>query len=270
MFYFKRLFLLLVFSTSLWAQKGVYQFNVDNFPSIDGGNQEIKRFLHDHLIYPAQELKEKKEGTVRVFFIVTKSGKSEQLKINQTLSPACDKEALRLVKLIEWQPSHKGGTAVDVNFSLDVPFSVSKYKKAVKQRGFDSTLHTDFPSDTGFSVYETAERMPVFNNTEQTFPEFVYAQLQYPDVAMRQNIEGNMNVTFIIEPDGMTSNIKILNGGLAGGCNDEAIRVIGLSKWIPALRDKKQVRYRMHFTMKFSLKNTFKDNANGTQRNWGQ
>jgi protein TonB len=266
----KKLVLLFLIAINTFAQKGVYQFNVDNFPSIDGGNQEIKRFLHDHLIYPAQDLKVKKEGTVKINFIVTKEGKSEQIKVSQSVEEAMDKEAIRLLKLIEWKPSYKGGKPVNVDFYLDVPFSVSKYKKAVKERGFDTIIFKELPIDTSLSVYEKAERVPAFhNNNEQTFTDFVYSNLQYPDVAMRQNIEGNMKITFIIEPDGMTSNINILNG-LAGGCNDEAIRVIGLTKWVPAVRDGKYVRYRMNFTMNFSLKNNFKDNANGSQRTWGQ
>jgi protein TonB len=119
-------------------------------------------------------------------------------------------------------------------------------------------------------VYETAEQSPIYNNPEKTFAEFIYANLEYPEVATRQNIEGNVKLTFVVEPDGMVSNIKILGDGVGGGCNNEAIRVIGLTKYTPAIRDKQYVRYRMSFTMNFSLKNSFKDNSNGSQRSWGQ
>ncbi|HEX7415517.1 MAG TPA: energy transducer TonB [Bacteroidia bacterium] len=270
----KNLFLcvLCVFASHCFAQtsKGNYSFNVDNFPDIYGGKQEMKRFLHDHLIYPAEDFKNKKEGTVTLDFIVTKEGKTESIKVSKLVSPDMDKEAVRLLKLIDWIPSRKEGTAVNVNYNMDITFSLSKYKKQVKERGFDVPLYKDIPTDTSFSIYETAERSPVFNAPDKTFSEFVYANLEYPEAALKQSIEGNVKLSFVVEPDGQVSNIKILNEGVAGGCNNEAIRVIGLTKWEPAKRDKQYVRYRMSFTMNFSVKNSFKDNSNGSQRSWGQ
>lgn len=248
----------------------VYQFNVDNFPEVYGGKVELKRFLHDHLIYPEKDLKEKKEGAVELTFIVTKEGTTTDVKVFKSVSPEIDKEAIRLLRLLEWIPSKKEGSVINVNFNLEIPFSASKYKKQVKERGFDKPLYTDIPTDTLFNVYETAERSPIFNNAEKTFTEFIYTNLEYPDIALRQNIEGKVQLSFVVEPDGMVSNIKVLNGGLAGGCNEEATRVIALTKWQPAIKDGKYVRYRMSFTMNFSLKNNFKDNSNGNQRAWGQ
>lgn len=271
------LFVFIIYNFSLitnhcFAQqdKGVYSFNVDNFPDIYGRKEEMKRFFHDHLIYPAEDLKSKKEGTVKLSFVVTKEGKTENIKVAQSVSAGIDKEAIRLTSLIDWIPSRKEGALVNVDYSLDIPFSISKYKKSVKERGFDTPLYTDLPVDTSLNIYETGERSAMFNIPDKTFTEFVYTNLQYPEVALRQSIEGNVKLSFVVEPDGQVSDIKILNGGVAGGCNNEAIRVIGLTKWKPAIRDKQYVRYRMGFTMNFSVKNSFKDNSNGNQRGWGQ
>ena len=230
----------------------------------------MKRFLHDNLIYPAADFKNKKEGVVLLAFIVNKEGKSVDIKVSKSVTPAIDKEAIRLLRLIEWTPSQKEGNAVNVNFYLEVNFSVSKYKKIVKERGFDAPLYTDIPTDTSLNVYETAERSPIYSNADKTFTEFIYTTMEYPEIAARQGIEGNIKLSFVVEPNGQTSNIKIINGGISGGCNNEAIRVVGLTKWQPAIRDKQYVRYRMSFTMNFSLKNNYKDNSNGSQRSWGQ
>jgi TonB family protein len=252
------------------VDKSQYQFNVDNFPEVYGGKVELKRFLHDHLVYPPEDFKNKKEGTVQLYFVVTKEGKTINVSVVKSLTPAADKEAMRLLKLLDWIPSNKEGMPVSVNYNLEVTFSTSKYKKQVKERGFDTPLYVDVPTDSSTNIYETAEHSPIFNNGDKTFPEFIYSNLEYPDVATRQNIEGKVLLTFVVEPDGMVSNIKVLNGGLSGGCSNEAIRVIGLTKWTPAIRDGKYVRYRMSYTVVFSLKNSFKDNSNGSQRSWGQ
>ena len=250
--------------------KGSYSFNVDNFPDIYGGKEEMRRFLHDHLVYPVEDMKRKWEGTVKLNFVVTKEGKTVNIKVTESVSPDIDKEAIRLLKLIDWIPSRKEGALVNVDYNLNIPFSVSKYKKNVKERGFDTPLYTDIPIDTSLNIYETAEHSPVFNIPDKTFTEFVYTNLEYPEPASRQNIEGNVKLSFVVEPDGQVSDIKILNEGVAAGCNNEAIRVIGLTKWKPAIRDGKYVRYRMSFTMNFSLKNNFKDNSNGSQNTWGR
>jgi TonB family protein len=267
-------FLLLFFISTVAVvaqlEKNGFRFNVDNFPDIYGGKEEMKRFLHDHLIYPRKDLKNKKEGIVVLSFIVTKEGKPESIQVTTSVSAGIDKEAIRLIKLLDWIPAHQGDLPVSVNNRLEINFSIPKYKKQVKDRGFDTPPFTDLPLDSSLNVYETAERSPMFNMTEQTFSEFVYSKLEYPEVASRQNIEGNVKLSFVVEPDGLVADIRILNGGLAGGCNNEAIRVIGFTKWKPAIRDKQYVRYRMNFTMNFSLKNSFKDNANGSQQSWGR
>ena len=244
-------------------------FNVDNLPITVGGKEDFKRFLQDHLMYPAEDLKNKKEGTVTLNFVVTKEGSAVNIQVTKPVSAAMDKEAVRLLRMLEWIPARKEGNTVNVNFVLDIPFTVSKYKKAVKERGFDAPLFIDLPTDTSFNIYETAEKAPMYNDPKRTFSEFIYSTMQYPETAVRQGIEGNVNLTFIVEPDGQTSNIKIVSG-INGGCNEEAIRVIALTKWSPAIRDKKYVRYRMSFSMSFSLKNNNKDYSNGTQRSWGQ
>ena len=251
-------------------ERSGFRFNVDNFPSIYGGKEEMKRFMHDHLIYPRKDLKSKKEGIVMLDFVVTRDGKAESIKVTQSGSPAMDKEAIRLLKLLDWIPAYQGNTPVNVNNQLEINFSLSRYKKQVKERGFDTPSFTDFPLDSSLNIYETAERSPMFNVSDQTFTEFVYSKLEYPDVAARQNLEGNVKLSFVVEPDGLVSDIKILNEGVSGGCNNEAIRVIGLTRWKPAIRDKQYVRYRMSFTMNFSLKNNYKDNSNGSQQTWGR
>lgn len=260
-----------LFTLNLLAQlvPHAYEFNVDNFPEVYGGKVEWKRFLHDHLVYPADELKKKTEGLVRINFVVTDKGKGVQPKVVRSLSPSLDKEALRLFNMLEWVPSNQGDKTVSVEHSLEIKFSASKYRKWVKERGFEKQAYTDLPADTSFAVYENVDKGASFDNKDKTFPEFVYSTLEYPEIARLQNLEGNIVMNFIIEPDGRVSNIRITKG-VGGGCNEEATRLIGLTKWKPAQKNGMYVRYRMYYTMLFSLKNSFKDNSSGSQRSWGQ
>jgi len=246
-----------------------YNYNVENFPEVYGGKEEWKRFLHDHMVYPAEGLKDKEQGGVKIYFTVTKEGKGIKAKVVESVSTTVDNEALRLLSMLEWMPSQQDEKAVSVEHSVTINFSINKYKKWVKERGYEKAAFTDLPVDTSFAVYETTDKAPSFSDPDKTFSEFVYSTLEYPELAKQQGLEGNIVMNFIVEPDGRTSNIRIKNG-VAGGCNEEAIRVIGMTKWRPAQKNGKYVRYRMYHTMVFSLKNSFKDNSSGTQRGWGQ
>ncbi|MGZ3863011.1 MAG: TonB family protein [Bacteroidia bacterium] len=247
-----------------------YSFPIDNFPGVYGGKTEWKRFLHDQMVYPDIAIKEKTEGTVKIIFVVTAEGRSGNAKVSESVSNEIDREALRLLSLVEWFPSRVGGSLVDITHSVEINFSISKYKKWVKERGFEKCMFNDLPSDTSLAVYETSDKPPVFFDKEKTYAEFIYSNLEYPEEARKQGIEGKINMTFIIEPNGTVSNIRIKDGGLGVGCDDEAIRVIGLTRWQPAVKNGKYIRFRMSYSMLFSVKNSFKDNSSGSQRTWGQ
>lgn len=240
-------------------------FAPDNDPDVYGGKEEWKRFLHDHMVYPEIGLRDKEEGNVKVNFTVTKEGKGINFKVIESVGTTVDDEALRLLSLLEWNPASLGGVALERGHSVTMNFSIGKYKKWVKERGYEKTPFSDLPVDSSIAVYETADKAPGFNSKDQTFPEFVYANMEYPEMARMQNLQGNIVMSFIIEPNGRTSNIRIQKG-IGGGCNEEATRIIGSTKWKPAQKNDKYVRFRMYYTMLFKLENNFKDNSSGSQR----
>ncbi|MCD6111821.1 MAG: TonB family protein, partial [Bacteroidales bacterium] len=60
-------------------------------------------------------------------------------------------------------------------------------------------------------------------------------------------------ITFVVEPDGSVTHIKILRG-IGGGCDEEAIRVIkAMPKWNPGRQRNKPVRVQFNMPIKFTL-----------------
>jgi protein TonB len=57
---------------------------------------------------------------------------------------------------------------------------------------------------------------------------------------------------FVVEPTGRISNLTI-DQTVGGGCNEEAIRLLKLLQWMPAIKDKKAVRSRASIEIKFVL-----------------
>lgn len=85
--------------------------------------------------------------------------------------------------------------------------------------------------DEVFTIVEE-QAQPVGGMTE--FYGFLMQNMRYPVAARNANIEGRVFVNFMVDEMGKLSDFKIVRG-IGGGCDEEAIRVLGLSKpWIPA------------------------------------
>lgn len=76
---------------------------------------------------------------------------------------------------------------------------------------------------------------------------------RYPAKAIRNDIEGDVDVTFIVNKNGDLENIEVLNG-IGYGCDEEAIRVVSKSKWNPGKQKGQPVKSRMRFRVSFRLR----------------
>ena len=82
---------------------------------------------------------------------------------------------------------------------------------------------------------------------------FLANNIHYPQDARDKGIQGTVHVSYVIEPNGELSNIKVLSG-IGGGCDEEAIRVIRLMPaWKPGIQRGKPVRVQFHIPIRFIL-----------------
>lgn len=107
---------------------GDYAFDfADVMPSYPGGNHALSWFIHSKLIYPKEAVAQKTEGIVVVGFVVDQYGRVRQPKILKSLTPVCDAEALRVVRLIpDWMPGQNKGRNVSVLFKLPIEFKLAR------------------------------------------------------------------------------------------------------------------------------------------------
>ncbi len=97
------------------------------------------------------------------------------------------------------------------------------------------------------------ETMPSFRGGEQKLFEFIGKNVVYPQEAIDAGIEGKVFVEFYIEKDGTVCDAKVLRG-IGYGCDEEALRVIGLMpKWSPGKQRGKAVRVRYTLPVNFKL-----------------
>ncbi|MEI7596411.1 MAG: energy transducer TonB [Bacteroidota bacterium] len=95
------------------------------------------------------------------------------------------------------------------------------------------------------------EVSPTFQGGADSLRNFLIRNVQYPEVAKQNEIHGVVYVGFVIEKDGLISNVKVLRG-IGGGCDEEAIRVVKLMpKWNPGYSKGKPVRVSFVVPIKF-------------------
>ena len=107
---------------------------------------------------------------------------------------------------------------------------------------------------SGAQIYDVAQQMPEYPGGEDSMWRFINANIQYPDSAVRHNIQGRIVVGFVVNEDGSISDIKIRKG-LSWDIDSEGIRVIKLfPRFTPGKQDGKAVKVRFNLPMSFKVK----------------
>ena len=73
---------------------------VEDLPQFPGGPVELMKFLQRNLKYPPLMQERKIQGKVVAEFIVNKDGSLTDVKIAKSLNPACDREVLRVLRMM--------------------------------------------------------------------------------------------------------------------------------------------------------------------------
>ena len=82
--------------------------------------------------------------------------------------------------------------------------------------------------------------------------QYFASHMQFPAEAKEREIQGTVRLSFVVEKDGSVSNIVIVNS-VGGGCDNEAVRLIQETHWLPAEKGGKYVRSRNMQDITFSI-----------------
>jgi TonB family protein len=258
---------LFIFSIHLFAQIEQPIFlksEVDQLPENYGGKPEFIRFINEQLIYPSTALEKKIEGKVMIVFLCNELGEITKFNIQASENELLNNEAIRLFKLLKWHPAHKNKKPISFHHFIEIQFSIKKHNKQLKRK--HTCLLVNIPEDSTFTIYLKADQPAEYEFGKDSLVKFISAELEYPHEALLQNIEGDVKLGFIVEKNGLVSNIHLLKQ-LGGGCQEEAIRVLAETKWKPAIKNGKRVRFQMDYTFYFKLNNQVKDNLMKSQSN---
>ena len=197
------------------------------------------------------------QGRVVVTFTIEKEGSASNILVLQSPDKLLADEARRVIASSPagaWTPGERRGEKVRVKYT-PVDFRLPQTESATVQGAPD-----------GNEPFLVTEKMPSFRSGEiKDFRNWIQMHIQYPAEAMKNNIQGRVIVSFIVEKDGSVSNILVLQSPdklLA----DEARRVIASSPagaWTPGEQRGEKVRVKYTLPVDFYLQGAGTSSPNG-------
>ncbi len=92
-------------------------------PTYVGGEEAMKQFIAETIIYPQMAKISGQFGKVYVAFKVQEDGSLIDLEITRGISPELNAEALRVVGAMpKWNPGTKGGQPATIRYYIPVEF----------------------------------------------------------------------------------------------------------------------------------------------------
>jgi protein TonB len=103
-------------------------------------------------------------------------------------------------------------------------------------------------------IFVIVEEMPTFRGGDiNKFREYINEHLKYPEAAAESGVQGRVILSFVVEPTGKVSNVKVLRG-VDPHLDKEAVRVIESSpEWNPGKQRGKPGRVSFNIPVIFVL-----------------
>jgi TonB family protein len=152
---------------------------------------------------------------------------------------------------------------------VDEEGPVKDGKRDGQWKGNFQSIHTTFTEtyDNGLLVSGTATTKdgkvntyiksrwvsPQFKGGVEAFGRYLSRKINYADEARRQNIQGTVILTFVVEKDGSLTDIRVVRS-VAAILDDEAVRVLKDSpKWLPGTQFGLPSRVQYTVPVSFAL-----------------
>jgi len=243
---------LILFVSAAFGQQ-IHLFRTIYYPAEPyGGLKEMEEFIKQEMVYPDSALKQNIEGDVFITFLIDPRGRVKYKKVEDSGHPYLKQEAERIFDKIVWE-ADPNRDEDDLGYEkLKISFDSKKYKKVARRRGYH---HLPYDSSLSHSeserIYQKSkvDEIPKIANANSV-NQLVSENFKFPSIAKERGISGRVTVEFVVEKYGLSSNVRVLEP-LAGGCNEETIRLVKMMRWRPAIKDGETVRCFYTYSLNF-------------------
>ncbi|MFD2789222.1 hypothetical protein KCTC52924_00753 [Arenibacter antarcticus] len=216
-------------------------------------NQMMQKHISENFRYPEEAQKKGIEGRVNIMFVIQEDGSIGDLRMRGP-DKLLEKEAARIISLLpKMTPGEHRGKAARVPFSIPITFKLDPEITAVP-----ASMETDQMPAVPFAIVEEVPIFPGCENAEdkracfnEMMQEHIAESFRYPEEAQKKNIQGRVNIMFMIGTDGFIGNVVL--EGPDKLLEEEARRMVSLlPEMSPGKQKGKKVRvpYSTHITFK--------------------
>jgi TonB family protein len=221
-----------------------------------GGYNAFMDFFKNNFKFPSQSVRKDYTSYIDVKFDISESSEISNIKIVKGLDEFCDAEVVRLINnMPKWTPYLSEGKPVSIQASMHIGIKMDpaypSNSPIVNIGAAIGKKPSIDPNDE--KPLLVVQQNPDFKGGYTAMQTFLKENINYPDVASKEGIQGTVFVQFVISKYGKISNVKILRG-IGGGCDEEAVRVVKIMPdWIPGINDGKEVPVMFQIPVKFQL-----------------
>jgi len=209
---------------------------VEQMPELQGGLKALQAKIN----YPKAAKEAGVEGRVIVQFVVDEQGAVVDPLVVKGVDQDLDREALRVVREMRFEPGMQRGKTVAVKLSLPITFKLGNAETKIEKR----------PELLGGmkDIFTVVEQMPELQGGLKA----LQAKINYPKAAKEAGVEGRVIVQFVIDEEGRVFAPEVV-AGIDPALDEEALRVVGALRFEPGMQDGKAVKVKMKLPITFSL-----------------
>jgi TonB family protein len=97
-----------------------------HIPKYHGGKEAYLKFIKDNVIYPEQARIHKIEGFVFLVYTVLNTGEIVEVEVSKGIGYGCDEEAMRVIRLLKYEPAHNRGIRMKVQMKTKLHFGYTE------------------------------------------------------------------------------------------------------------------------------------------------
>lgn len=129
-------------------------------PTYPGGKEAYLKFINENIVYPEQAIASKIEGQVYVSYTVNNIGEIVDVEIIKGIGYGCDEEAIRVIRLMQYEPARNRGVKMKVEMKTRIQFKLP----VADQRGLQGEMQINYTTS-----------IPNKANSPESKPQAVYS-----------------------------------------------------------------------------------------------
>lgn len=131
--------------------------SVDEMPQFPGGDENLFKFIAEHIQYPLIAKDSGIQGRVILSFVVARNGAIYSTRVLKGIGGGCDEESVRMVNSmnqlgIKWMPGKLKGQPVDVEFTLPISFKLTEEAQKANTN-YGSNTNTSSNSNSSINTH---------------------------------------------------------------------------------------------------------------------